>query len=152
MTERPLYIVNVEAAIFHEGRYLMLVRGEGEAHAPGTLSFPGGKVERADDGDDVLERTLRREVFEEVGLEVGEVTYLESKSFVADDGEVVVDVVFLCAYISGEPCAVNAEEAAEVRWLSAADILAHPRTLPWIRQSVERAERVVHLKTWLPPK
>jgi len=89
------YIVNVEAAIVKDGRYLMIVRGQ-EEYAPGGLSFPGGKVEGAGSRDDILEETLRREIAEEVGLEVhDEMAYLRSSAFVAES-EPVVDMVFLC--------------------------------------------------------
>ena len=39
------YIVNVEGAIVRDGRFLMAVRSEQEAHAPGTLALVGGKVD-----------------------------------------------------------------------------------------------------------
>ena len=56
------YIVNVEGAVVKDGRYLMIVRGEQESHAPGALTFPGGKVEDAESVDNVLEETIRREI------------------------------------------------------------------------------------------
>jgi 8-oxo-dGTP pyrophosphatase MutT (NUDIX family) len=78
------YIVNVEGAIVRDGRYLMVVRGE-EEYAPGGLSFPGGKVEGQGSSEDVLEETLRREIAEEVGLEVEtDMAYLRSSAFVAE--------------------------------------------------------------------
>ena len=139
---RPLFIVNVEGAILRGKRYLMILRGEEESHAAGTLSMPGGKVELNEIGDDVLEVALRREIGEEVGLEVSNIRYLESKSFVADDGESVVDIVFLCACEEGEPTIGDPEEVAEVHWLSAQEVYDHPKTPPWIRQSIEKAEAV----------
>jgi 8-oxo-dGTP pyrophosphatase MutT (NUDIX family) len=46
---------------------------------------------------DVLEEPLRREVREEVGVELEDApVYLESKSFVTDAGEPVIDIAFLC--------------------------------------------------------
>lgn len=141
-SERPFFIVNVEAVIVRGERYLMTVRGAGESHAPGTLSFPGGKVELDEIGDDVLETALRREVREEVGLEVSSIRYLESKSFVADDGERVVDIVFLCKSERGEPTMSDPEEIAEVHWLTAQEVYDHPQTPPWTRQSIEKAEVV----------
>ena len=137
---RPLFIVNVEGAIVRGGRYLMILRGGGESHAAGTLSLPGGKVEWDEIGDDVLETALKREMREEVGLEVSSTEYLESKSFVADDGERVVDVVFLCSCEEGEPTTGDPEEVAALYWLSAQEVYAHPKTPPWIRQSIEKAE------------
>ena len=71
------YIVNVEAAIYNDDKWLVVKRSELEEHAPGTLALVGGKVEVASGGDDVLEDTLRREVKEEVGIEVDAMDYLE---------------------------------------------------------------------------
>ena len=143
------YIVNVEGVIVKQGRYLMVVRGEQESHAPGVLTFPGGKVEGAGNADDVLEETLRREIREEVGIEVhDDMAYLESKAFVAADGEPVVDVVFLCRYRSGEPTVGDPGEVAAVRWMTAEEILAYPKTPPWTRQSIELAERKRIAKGW----
>jgi ADP-ribose pyrophosphatase YjhB (NUDIX family) len=136
------YVVNVEAAIVRDDRYLLIVRGANESHAPGMLSLPGGKVEQAGNTLDILEATLRREVDEEVGVEIeNSPTYLESTAFVADDGEPVINIVFLCRYRAGDVRPVAAEEVAQVTWMTAAEVLANPRTPPWLRRSVELAER-----------
>ncbi|MEX2373658.1 MAG: NUDIX domain-containing protein, partial [Dehalococcoidia bacterium] len=66
------FIVNIEAFVWHDGRYLMIVRGASEEIAPNTLTPPGGKVEAADGEPDILEATLRREVREEAGVEVAD--------------------------------------------------------------------------------
>lgn len=91
-----MFVINVEGVIERDGQYLMIVRGSNESHAPGALSFPGGKVERTDGPGNALESTLRREVLEEVGVEVSErMTYLESRLFDMDDGRKVLNVLFL---------------------------------------------------------
>jgi 8-oxo-dGTP diphosphatase len=135
------YIVNVEGAIVKEGRYLMVVRGEQE-YVPGGLNFAGGKVEGAGGAADVLEETLRREIAEEVGLELhAEMAYLRSSAFVAD-GDPVIDVVFLCRWKTGTA------EVAAVRWMRAAEAIAHPETPPWTRLALELAERVRLERGW----
>jgi len=136
-------IVNVEAAIYKDGRYLMIVRGQEESHAPGGLALVGGKVENAGNSSGILEATLRREVREEVAVELeDEIVYLESNAFVADGGEPVVDVVFFCRYASGTPAIADPGEVAAIRWMTPAEILAHPEIPPWTRQSIQRAEQV----------
>lgn len=141
------YIVNVEGAIFKDGQYLMIVRGE-EEYAPGGLNFPGGKVEGVDSLDGILEETLRREIAEEVGLQVHEeMLYLKSSSFVAD-GDPVVDVVFLCRHKSGTAVAADPGEVAAVRWMTAEEASAHPETPPWTRNALELAERIRLAKGW----
>lgn len=134
------YIVNVEGAIVRDGTYLMVVRGSGETHAAGHLSFVGGKVEVAENADNVLEDTLRREIQEEVGVTVGKLAYVKSSHFVADDGDLVVDVIFLCQYEAGEPRIDDIEEVAAIHWLTAAEIMAHPAAQIWTRQGVELTE------------
>jgi 8-oxo-dGTP pyrophosphatase MutT (NUDIX family) len=134
------YIVNVEGAIVKEGRYLLVVRGA-EEYAPGGLCFPGGKVEGTGSADDVLEATLRREIAEEVGLEVhAEMAYLRSSAFLAE-GDPVVDVVFLCRWQPGEAVAADPAEVAAVCWMTAAEAIAHPETPPWTRLALELAEQ-----------
>ncbi len=141
------YIVNVEGVVTKDGRYLMVVRGEGE-YAPGGLNFPGGKVEGVSESDDVLEETLRREITEEVGLEVeDQMAYVRSSAFLAE-GEAVVDVVFLCRWKSGQAQAVDPAEVAAVRWMTAAEAIAHPETPPWTRLSLVRAEEVRVARGW----
>jgi 8-oxo-dGTP pyrophosphatase MutT (NUDIX family) len=92
------------------------------------LTFPGGKVENADFMDNVLEETLRREILEKVGVEVQEdMVYVESHSFVGD-GEPVVDIVFLCHYLSGEAVPGDPDEVQSVHWMSFEEIIQHPDT------------------------
>jgi 8-oxo-dGTP pyrophosphatase MutT (NUDIX family) len=134
-------IVNVEAALVYDDRYLLIVRGANEAHAPGMLSLPGGKVEQGDTVA-VLEVTLRRELREEVGVEIEDnLSYVDSTAFVADDGEPVINIVFLCLHRAGEARPVASEEVAQVAWMTAAEVLADPRTPPWLCRSVELAEQ-----------
>jgi 8-oxo-dGTP diphosphatase len=140
-------IVNVEGAIVKDGQYLMIVRSKDE-YAPGGLNFPGGKVEGAGSADDILEETLRREIAEEVGLEVHTgMAYVRSSAFVAE-GDPVVDVVFLCRYKAGTAVAADPGEVAAVHWMTAAEAIAHPETPPWTRLALELAEKVRLERDW----
>ena len=142
------YIVNVEGAVVKDERYLMIIRGEGEEHAAGVLAFPGGKVEDDEMASGVLEETARRELREEVDIEVGdEMVYVGSASFVAGDAQ-VVDVVFLCRYRSGDPRACDPKEVATVQWMTPAEILAHPKSPPWMDPTIKRVEKVRVKRGW----
>ncbi|GIH22176.1 hypothetical protein Aph01nite_04860 [Acrocarpospora phusangensis] len=54
---RPAFVVNIEVFLERDGRWLLIRRGEKEAHAPGTLAGIGGKVEI---GPPWILRTLTR--------------------------------------------------------------------------------------------
>ena len=136
------FIVAVEAAVVKDGRYLMIVRSEEETHAPGTLTFPGGKVENVHRQDDVLEKTLAREVMEETGVRIeAEVRYVESHAFEADDNDSVVGMVFLCRFKDGEAQVNDPAEVREVLWLTYQEILDHPKSPPWTRASIKNVEQ-----------
>jgi 8-oxo-dGTP diphosphatase len=136
------YIVNVEAAILRDGKYLLIVRGSGESHAAGLLSFVGGKMEETQNTNHALEATLRREVLEEIGIQVKNIRYAYNTHFLADDSDKVLDVVFLCDYESGEPRIEDIEEVADILYLDAKEILEHPKSPIWLKQGIERLEKL----------
>ncbi len=139
------FIVNVEAVISRGDKWLIIKRSEKEDHAPGALALVGGKVE-VDKGnviEDVLEKTLHREIEEEVGIEIEkDLEYVESKFFVADDNQPVVDLVFLCQYKSGEATPADPEEVADVFWKTEDEILADPNTPEYLKRSLQKAWEV----------
>ncbi|NGP58042.1 NUDIX domain-containing protein [Paenibacillus thiaminolyticus] len=121
-----MFIVNVEAAIYREGKWLIIERSQQEEHAGGTLALVGGKAEREGTVPDILEKTIAREVMEEVGLALSGTPHVNSSSFVTDRGEAVVDIVFLCECESGEPRIASPEEVTAVCWMTAEEVLRHP--------------------------
>ena len=151
-TDGAAYFVNVEGVVHRDGKTLFIVRGPGERHAAGALAFPGGKVEQTPAALDILEDTLRREIREETGVEVHpRMVYLNSSSFTSDDGRPFVDVVFLCAYQSGETRISDPQEVADIRWLTADEVLADPSTPPWTRLSLTLAEQKKSMLPAPPP-
>ena len=137
------FVVNTQCAVNRAGRYLMIVRGEGVRQAPGVLAFPGGKIEAGDGPDSALEAAVRREVGEETGVTVApELEYVRSVNFALDDGTPVVDVLFLGIYTTGEPAITAPDEVADIRWMTAEEILAHERTPPWLKSDIELVEAV----------
>jgi 8-oxo-dGTP diphosphatase len=109
-------VVNVDAAVVRGDDYLVVERSSQEDHAAGTLSFPGGEVEPDATGDAIRE-TARREVREEVGVETGDVAYVTSSTFTADEGTECLNVVVRCEHECGEPEVREPEEVADAFWL-----------------------------------
>jgi len=138
-----LYVFNVEGAVTRQGRYLLIVRGDEEEHAAGTLSLVGGGVDKGvGELRDVIEVTLRREIREEVGLEIGELAYVSSNAFLTSQGDPVIDIVFLCQYVGGEPTISDPGEVASTHWLTAVEVEAWPGVPPWTLASISRVEAV----------
>jgi NADH pyrophosphatase NudC (nudix superfamily) len=136
-----MYGINVEAAIHHEGKWLIIERSMKEEHAGGLLSFVGGTVENETSTLDILEATVRREVYEEVGVTLqGELKYVHSSSFVTDKGEQVINIVFLAEYKEGEPHVKSIDEVANVYWMTMEELVSHAKAPSWLQESMRRIE------------
>lgn len=140
-----MFIVNVEAAIRKNDKWLIIERSKKEEHAGGLLSLVGGKVELEGNSKDILERTLIREIYEEVGVEVkDELIYVHSTSFITDKGENVVDVVFLCEYDAGEAFPKSPNEVENVYWLTVAEMQQNPKAPDYLIDSIKKAELLIN--------
>jgi 8-oxo-dGTP diphosphatase len=116
------YVVNVDGVVVRGEQYLLIERAEQEDHAPGLLSFPGGKIEQPPGNSDVIEATARRELSEEVGITVGDVEYITSQTFETADGTQCLNIVTLCDHEGGKPFPRATDEVAAVHWLTADEI------------------------------
>ena len=138
-----MFIVNVEAAIKRDQKWLIIQRGLKEEHAAGTLSLVGGKVDQDGFIQDVLEETLKREVEEEIGVTLtNSLQYVHSTSFITADDIHVVDIVFRCEIEAGEPYRKSPDEIENIDWLTAEEIMNHPDSPPWLKESIKRAEQI----------
>lgn len=138
------YIVNVEVAIWRNSEWLLIERGASEAHASGLLSLVGGKIEKGDPVDDVVEAAARREVLEEIGISLsGPLHYVSSSSFILPNGSAVVNLVFASCLESGAmPHPVNTEEVARIAWMSARDVETSTTIPVWTKRTVAIAESI----------
>ncbi|MDD4930939.1 MAG: NUDIX domain-containing protein [Candidatus Colwellbacteria bacterium] len=105
MENQYLHEVAITAIIIKDGKYLITRRSPNKKRFPGKWTVPGGKMETNDylalpkDTEfywyNVLERTLKREVSEEVGLDIGNIEYITSLATVHEDG--APSLVISCA-------------------------------------------------------
>ncbi|MBI4043351.1 MAG: NUDIX domain-containing protein [Candidatus Diapherotrites archaeon] len=92
--DKAHYVV-ATAIIVKDGKYLIAKRASHEDAFPNKWTVPGGKLEASDYSSrpkdtpvhwyNVLEALVRREVREEVGLEIKSIQYLTSLAFVRPD-------------------------------------------------------------------
>ncbi|MEW2624736.1 NUDIX domain-containing protein [Streptomyces sp. NPDC048106] len=137
------YSVNVDVALRRGEQWLLIVRGLGEEHAAGALSLVGGTVDAETPGGDVLIDTARREVLEEIGVELDGVrlSYAESTFFSAETGSPVINVVLAGELPDGaEPVIASPEEVADIRWESLPALELDAECPPWTLRSVQQAK------------
>lgn len=115
-------------------RYLITKRAPHKDAFPNIWTVPGGGVELADymeteptymndEGPQwcgALETALRREIREEVGIEVGPLEYLLDVAFQRKDGTPEIVLSYYCPYQGGD--IVLDDDATEFVWVSVPEL------------------------------
>ncbi len=122
-----LHEVAITAIILDGDKYLITRRSPNKKRFPGMWTVPGGKLESKDylelpkDSEfywyNVLERTLAREVKEEVGIKVKNVKYLTSLATVHKDGSPSIVISCTAEYVSGD-VKLQEEETDKFAWVT----------------------------------
>ena len=102
--------IHVMAAVIERGDHILIARRPDHVHQGGKWEFPGGKLEQ---GDDPV-RGLRRELQEELGIELVAAGPLIRISHDYPDKQVLLDVWRVTGF-SGEPVG---REGQQVRWVT----------------------------------
>lgn len=123
---RELHRVCSTAIIHKDGRYLIVKRSSGKTVFAGRWYVPGGGLEKEDYINTpkttpdawyyAVENSLKREIKEETGLEVGKLNFLLDCVFIRPDGIPVVVLSYWCEYKSGE-VKLN-EENDDYKWVT----------------------------------
>ncbi len=127
MTNQYLHEVAITAIIIRNNKYLIIRRSKNKKRFPNMWTVPGGKLETKDylnlpkDTKDywynVLERTLEREVKEEVGIEIINVEYVTSLATVHADGAPSLVISCMADWKKGK-ITLQKEEADSFAWVT----------------------------------
>lgn len=112
MQERKLFKVVITAIVVKDDGFLILQRSGNEKKFPNRWTVPGGKLTTEDyvnlEKDtpyywyNVLERTLRREVKEEAGIEIKNIRYVTSLADYYENEEPTLVISCLADWAGGE--------------------------------------------------
>lgn len=138
-----LFAINTEAAIYKDKKWLVGIRSTKDSEAGGSLSLIGGTVEHKDALIDTLENALIREIYEEIGVKVKVIDFVNDTSFISKRGNHVINVVMLCEIIAGEPKVISPDETESLVWLTIDEIIKHPNTTKWLCDSIKKAESLI---------
>ena len=142
------YLNVVRVAMERNGKYL-IIKSPQNKHSGGLLSFPGGKVEQIDeaDGRDILRSAAKREVFEEVGLDLkDDLEYVMSDFFIdsisTDSSQVhVICSIFYCKIQTTDvKITASKREVEEYYWLSAQEVITAHNCPTWLKAYISAIE------------
>lgn len=126
-SNKLLHEIAITAIVIKDGKYLITRRSHNKKRFPGKWTVPGGKLEVEDyiklpkDTEfywyNVLEKVLRREVKEEVGVEIKNIEYITSLATVHADGNPSLVISCMADYVSGK-VKLQKDEADDFAWVT----------------------------------
>jgi len=124
------YLLVADCAIEFDNKLLVIERAA-QCVNGGKLCFPGGKVEGQDENTaydhDMLRFAARREVREEVGIDLTEpLRYITSVFFTGSQGYDIIAILFHCQLSKYRQPQASPREVAQALWMT--------------RQQIENAE------------
>jgi len=141
----------VATAIIHKnGKYLIIQRNPNKKVFPGRWTVPGGGLEVSDYINTpkttpdawyfAIENSLKREIKEEVGLEVGKLKYLLDYVFIRPDNIPVVILSYYSDWKSGE-VKLN-EENKDYKWVTAEEAKNYD-LIKGILEEIEMVDKIL---------
>lgn len=122
----PFEIV-ITAIVIKDNKYLVTRRSMSKPRFPGKWTVPGGHLDPEDfinlpkDTENywynVLEKVLKREVNEEVGIQIKNIEYVTSLATVHGDGNPSLVISAMADWASGE-IKLQEEETDKFEWVS----------------------------------
>ncbi len=115
---KPVPTHHIAVGVVKKGERLLITRRKPEGLLGGLWEFPGGKVEKDEEGPDACVR----ELLEETGLDVTVSSHLTRITHAYTHFKIEVDV-YLCGYVSGR---VQLNGPVDHRWIRPCEIDQYP--------------------------
>ncbi|OGC80749.1 hypothetical protein A2943_02590 [Candidatus Adlerbacteria bacterium RIFCSPLOWO2_01_FULL_51_16] len=150
--DKEMHRIAVTAIIYKPNRtYLITKRGEKKVF-PGKWMAPGGGLSTDDyihgkpslggQWYHSLEKALRREIQEEVGIDIGKPEYLMDLTFVRPDRVPVLVLSYFAPYVSGKVHIGKDEDVVDFAWVSAKEASTYD-LLEGMLHEVEEVDRIL---------
>ncbi len=149
--DKELHRIVTTAVIYKpDFTYLITKRSAHKKVMPNKWTVPGGGV-TVDDYIDTpktvsnawygaIEKSLHREIREEVDVAVGNPEFLTNYTFIRPDGIPALGLSYFAPYVSGE--VKLDEDATEFAWIRVED-LARYDLIPGIREEIEEVDEIL---------
>lgn len=112
MSELPINTVRVGISVLIKNGNTYLLGKRKSKHGPGTWAQPGGHLEIGESWEDCA----RREVKEETGLDVGNITFGTVTNDIFSPEKHYITIFLIAEYIGGEPQNLEPEKCEGWEW------------------------------------
>lgn len=139
------FIVMTKGWVQKNSKFLLAQRGPEELHMPGVWSLPGGKVENEIETN-ILEKTVAKEIEEEVGITVSsQMELIYNNSFKRSDGATVIGLTYLCRYQSGTEAPL--EDTTEIAWYTLEELEAMENIEEFLKKEITILSQYIKKKS-----
>ncbi len=151
--DKELHRIALTAIIYNKaGKYLITQRALTRKAFPGKWTVPGGGLNiddyinskptnAAGQWYHALTNTLKREVREEVGLEIGTAEYLLDITFIRPDGVPVLILSYHAPYLSGD--VIHDDETIDSAWVTLEEAKKYD-LIDGILEEIEMVEKILN--------
>ncbi len=153
--DKELHRIAITGIIYNDdGKYLVTKRSLEKKAFPGMWTVPGGGISTDDYIDtppthangqwyNIVEQTLRREIKEEVNVEIEKPEYLLDLTFIRPDNVPVLVLSYMCKYASGE---VKIEgdngDTIDFAWATLEDLKSY-ELIDGILEEIEMVDKIL---------
>ena len=118
--------VGIGVLIYNENNQILFIKRKGK-HGHGEWSFPGGKL----DFGESFEDCARREVLEEVGIEISTPEFVSVTNDLFPEYDLHFITIFMKSnYISGKALNLEPDKCFEVKWSTFDEVSKEPIFTP----------------------
>ena len=132
------FAVAVKAIIYHQGKFLVVLKSNQEDINPNTFDIPGGRIRFGEE----LEDALKREVIEESGLEIKSLGIIDAWSFVKNGNFQLIGVTYACEALTSE--VKLSSEHSSFEWLDPNNKAVMEKYPKWLSISIKKALKIVN--------
>jgi len=147
---KELFKLVITAIVVKNGRFLIAKRSDKEEKFLGRWTVPGGKLHVSDYNQvekdtphywyNVLERTLKREVWEEARVRINNVRYVTSLADAPEGKDPSVVLSMMGEWTSGTPKV--SDELVEFAWVALKEVKKYD-LIEGIYEELEQAEKLM---------
>jgi 8-oxo-dGTP diphosphatase len=155
--DKELHRIAITGIIYNnEGKYLVTRRSLEKKAFPGKWTVPGGGINTDDYIDtppthangqwyNIAEKTLRREIKEEVGLEIEKPEYLLDLTFIRPDNIPVLVLSYMCKWASGEVDISKEPDTIDFAWATLEELKGYD-LIDGILEEIEMVDKILQAR------